>query len=116
MENHVPNFSDYERVLEKKSNGPIDIEKLKIYSLGIAICCNGEYGQVYFNESENHVYVCLGDSNPFDEQSLIEYLKEAIHTGDYKTMEQIKVTVENEASPYKQEEWKVFDPRTKNFK
>ena len=47
----------------------IDMKKLEAYAHAIGVCCNGEYGQVYFKPEENHVFVCLGDSTPFDYES-----------------------------------------------
>lgn len=52
------------RINENIKENPIDIDKLKKYSMGISICCAGEYGMVFYKESENHIFICLGDSNP----------------------------------------------------
>lgn len=94
----------------------IDIDKLLQYALGIMICCNGEYGEVYFNPDENHIYICLGDSNPFDNQ-LEEYIKEAVSKGDYKNEDSIKITIENECYPNPNSgNWFVFNGKDKFVK
>lgn len=94
----------------KNSNSsPIDYKKLKEYADAIAVLCNGEYGNVYYNESENHVFVCLGDSNPFDTQYLEWYMKDAI-AKDYNSQKDIKITIENECTPNKGENgWKQIN-------
>lgn len=78
----------------------IDFKKLVEYAKGIAICCNGEYGDVFYNEDENHIFVCLGDSNPFDYDYLKEYILEAVVT-DYKNRDNVNITIENECTPNK---------------
>jgi len=83
-----------------KYPGPIDFAKLQHYAYAIAILCNGEYGDVYLNEKENHVFVCLGDSHPFDEEMLEkEFMPMAIRAGGYENQKLIKITIENECGP-----------------
>lgn len=95
----------------------IDINKLLQYSLGIMICCNGEYGDVYFNPDENHVYICLGDSNPFDEKYLIDYMTQAIRKGGYENDKLIKITIENECYPNPETgNWFIFNGKDKFVK
>jgi hypothetical protein len=89
-----------------EAKNPIDVEKLKRYSLGISICCAGEYGDVFYNEKENHIFVNLGDSNPFDDGYLEQYIKDAI-SKDYNSQKEIKVTIENECGP-SGEGWKIY--------
>ena len=88
-----------ESLNEEKTPIAIDYKKLVAYANAIGVLCHGEYGDVYYDESANHVYVCLGDSNPFDESMLIEYMTGAIRKGDYSSEKLIKITVENECSP-----------------
>lgn len=68
----------------------IDADKLLRYALGIQICCDGEYGQVFYNPKENHVFVCLGD---------------------YDNEDKINVTIENECYPNIDDEsgWLMFN-------
>ena len=100
-------------VNEGSDKNPIDMDKLAKYAMGISLCCAGEYGDVYYKEEENHVFVCLGDSNPFDEESLIDYIKDAV-SKDYDGYQRVKVTIENEAHPTG-EGWQLFDPKKNKF-
>ena len=86
-----------ESLNETNPSSLIDEKKLKEYADAIAILCNGEYGNVFYNESQNHVFVCLGDSNPFGDQ-LEDYMKDAI-AKDYNSQKHIKITIENESGP-----------------
>jgi hypothetical protein len=88
---------------EGKDNNPINYKKLVEYAKGIEICCTGEYGDVYYNESQNHIFVCLGDSNPFDDDSLSSFIKEAV-VENYRDFDKVKVTIENECGPSSKEE------------
>ena len=98
--------------LDANPNSPIDLNKLIRYSLGIVICCNGEYGQVFYNPLKEHIFVCLGDSNPYGDQ-LEWYLYDAvrrdwdIHEGDFQ------ITIENEATPNNEieEGWYIFNDK-----
>ena len=82
---------------------PVDIKKLKEYAKAIEILCNGEYGTVYYNEGQNHVFVNLGDANPFDTEHLNWFMKEAI-AKNWKFQDQITITIENECGPKTTEE------------
>jgi len=88
----------HENQITEASTLPIDNQKLDDYARSIGILCNGEYGTVYHNELENSVFVCLGDSHPFDVDSLVEYMKDAI-SADYHTRDMIKIIIENECGP-----------------
>lgn len=100
------------KLFENFDTNPIDIEKLKKYSLAINTCCNGEYGEVYYNEKDNHVYVCLGDSSPFDCDSLENYMQEAI-AKNWESSKRIKITIENESGPNTDSEtgWKKLQKK-----
>ena len=75
----------------------IDLDKLKKFAKGIEICCNGEYGVTYYNPKENHVYIMLGDSNPFND-GFKYYILYAISKNS--TSEKlIKITIEHECFP-----------------
>ena len=91
------------KIFENMGN-PIDMEKLTKYAKAIGILCNGEYGDVFYNKEENHIFVCLGDANPFDEEYLEEFIKEAV-SKDWKSQDQIKVTIENECNPNDDGNW-----------
>lgn len=45
----IKQYSDF---LNEATLGPIDLKKLQHYAYAIAILCNGEYGDVYFNDKE----------------------------------------------------------------
>jgi len=51
-----------------------------------------------YKEEENHVFVCLGNLNPFDLEYLEMYIKENI-TENWKNIDKVKVTIENEYYP-----------------
>lgn len=92
----------------EKTSSPIDTNKLIDYAQAIETLCNGEYGQVYYNEEENHVFVILGDSNPFDKDMLAnEFMKGAIRKGGYENEKRINITIENESGP-PGEGWKLI--------
>ena len=84
-------------------NAPINFALLEKYAHAIKILCNGEYGNVYFNNTDTHIFVCLGDSNPFDESNLEMHIKETV-AKSYKDYDNIKVTIENECTP-EGEDW-----------
>lgn len=92
------------RIVENVNN-PIDIKKLNEYANAIGVLCNGEYGEVFYNENENHIFVCVGDANPFDIKSLEFFIKCAV-AKDWKTQDQIKVTIEDECYPNDDGNWK----------
>ena len=89
----------------------VDIEKLKEYARAIEICCDGEYGSTYFNPSLNKVFVCLGDSSPFNSEDLPWIMRDAIMHSNQHGNETLKIEVENEAGPNTEEEegWLVFE-------
>lgn len=93
----------FDQINEGVNSNPINLDKLKEYAKGIGVCCAGEYGDVYYNEGQNHVFVCLGDSHPFDEEYLESFMKEYIKK-DYDSMKQINITIENECGPSSKEE------------
>ena len=99
-----------EEIFESK-NKPIDDKKLIEYATAIEVLCGGEYGITYYNEEENHIFICLGDSNPFDEEYLEMFMKEYV-TKNWKDQDNIKIEIENEAMPCSQDsedanKWKV---------
>ena len=98
----IKQYSDF---LNETALGPIDLKKLQHYAYAIAILCNGEYGDVYFNDKENSVFICLGDANPFDTSSLVEFMTDAIRAGDYSNNKLITITIDNECGPPNDGEW-----------
>lgn len=106
------NVNDFKNELIKESkklnSNHIDIKKLESIANSIAVICNNEYGDVFFNESLDSVFVCLGDANPFDED-LDEWLKDCI-SKDYKHRDSINIEVDMECGPNSNEEgWLKWD-------
>jgi hypothetical protein len=102
----VKKFEDFFLNESKDSKTHIDIDKLIKISEAIQVLCNGEYGDVYFKEDENKVFVCLGDSNPFDSEFLEEFIKEAI-AKNYDN--DIHIEIDNECYPDDSDSWKRYD-------
>ena len=75
----------------------INIEKLKKIAESIQVLCAGEYGDTYYHPEKQSIFICLGDSNPFD----LEYLKQFILDGisSYKDQDKINIEIENECCP-----------------
>ncbi len=94
-------------ILNEGKEEYIDYKKLVKYANAISIICNGEYGITYYNKNENHVFICLGDSNPFDYKYLEWYIKGAI-SKNYKYEKFIKITIENKSIPNGLD-WKKID-------
>jgi hypothetical protein len=86
----------------------IDYEKLYQYAKAIEFCCAGEYGDTYLNISENHIWICLGDSNPFDIENLKRFIKEFI-IKNYSDFDKIKITIKNESFPGDDEKWEKIN-------
>jgi ferredoxin len=91
----------------------IDIEKLKLYANAIAICCNGEYGEVFYNEKEQKVFVNLGDSTPFNPEDLMGYMQDAI-ASDFMNSDKVPIEIENECGP-SGENWKKYNIQENEF-
>jgi hypothetical protein len=78
---------------------PINMNRLKEYANAIRILCAGEYGYVYLNEKKVSVYICLGDSNPFDEKTLMYMLRDYIKETHWVRDDDIEIIIENESTP-----------------
>jgi len=81
---------------EETSKCKIDIKKLTRFATGIELVCFGEYGNTYYHPTENSIFICLGDSNPFDENALKEFVLESAKDFKYQlklrmNLNQIKV-------------------------
>lgn len=100
------------KLFENFNSNPINIEKLKVVAISIMVICAGEYGETYYKESDNHVFMCVGDSNPFNDR-LEEFIKDVI-CNNYNDKKNVKITIENEVYP-NGDGWKKWDPRTKEF-
>lgn len=94
-------------LMESKVNKPINLDKLIDLAKAIEVICNGEYGITYYNDKENKIFIMLGDANPFDEEPLIEFIKEKVKNS-YEDYDNIDVEIELEAHPTG-EGWKKFN-------
>ena len=88
---------------EAKSSGIVNMDKLKEVADAINTL-DLDYGQTYFNEAENKIFVIVGDGCPFD----IDLLEDSIKNqcAEYKHWDDLEVEIENEAGPPGGEGWK----------
>lgn len=89
---------------EYKNKSIIDETKLLNLANSIQTICNGEYGNTYWNKDTNSIFICLGDSNPFDD-NLDEWIKEIV--SDYSNHKDVNVEIDNECMPFG-EGWFIF--------
>ena len=97
-EAQLKNIKEYLINEEVKSKKIIDLKKLDELASAIYILCNGEYGYTFLNEKINTIWICVGDSNPFDTEYLEMFIKEIVSTS-YKVSDEINIIIENEAYP-----------------
>jgi len=83
----------------KNKKGPIDVDKLIKYAEAISLICDGEYGDTYYHEEDNNIFICLGDSNPFDTEFLEWIMRDAIKTSYDVSDDDIDIEIENECGP-----------------
>jgi len=91
---------------EETSKCKIDIKKLTRFATGIELVCFGEYGNTYYHPTENAIFICLGDSNPFDEDALKQFVFESAKKFEYQ--KDITIEIENESQPNQGEGWMKF--------
>lgn len=85
------------RFINEEKN-PIDLQKLNEYAQAITTVCAGEYGDVWFRAENNEVFINVGDSHPFDLESLRQFMLDAI-SKDWDSQKEITITIENEVGP-----------------
>ena len=76
----------------------IDMEKFIKICDAISVLCDGEYGDVFYNKEELKIFICLGDSNPFD----MEYLEQSLSytlCDNSSDANLLAVEVDNESYP-----------------
>ncbi len=95
----ITNINQYKNINEAVDikSDIIDIKLLTQYATAIELLCNGEYGYTYFDPENNYIAVCLGDSNPFGDEELHDWIKWSVC--DYKKAELIKVEIDCEWVP-----------------
>lgn len=91
---------------EETSKCKIDVKILTKFAMGIELVCYGEYGDTYYHPTENAIFICLGDSNPFDDKALKEFVLESAK--DFKYRDEISIEIENESQPNQGEGWMKF--------
>lgn len=95
------------KILNEQIKSIVDVETLKKIANGIYLVCNGEYGDTYYHPKENKIFICLGDSNPFDGDALKQWIIYAV--ANWKDSDKIDVEIEYEALPREGEGWLIFD-------
>lgn len=105
----ITKIDNFRNVFESASKKHINENKLIEAAKSIEFLCNGEYGYTYWHKENNHIFICLGDSNPFDDSYLEWYMKDIV-CDDYSSQDHVKVEIDNECSPKKDETgWYKFN-------
>lgn len=81
----------------KLENNYIDIDKLKEYAKSLKIVCAYEDGNIWVSKDGAKIAVSIGDSNPFDEERLEEFIKMYV-IPDYKNHDKVEIEIDNEFS------------------
>jgi hypothetical protein len=68
----------------------VNMKQLEAFAVGLSNICMGEYGDTYINKEEKKIGIVLGDSNPFKE----EYLKDWIENMCFESWGDDKVEIE----------------------
>lgn len=103
-----PVYESVRSIHESTDMQLIDEQKLIKYSQAIEDICNGEYGQVYWNKEENKIFVCLGDSSPFDESMIKEYMHDAVKINWEVKWNDIEIIVDYECAPKQDGKWLIY--------
>lgn len=95
--------------LNESKKSIIDYKRLEEYANAVHVLCAGEYGDTFYNEEEQSIWICLGDANPFDEKYLEEFLKEYV-IDNYDDRDSVKIIIENESNPNNEDgNWKKIN-------
>lgn len=81
----------------KLENIYININKLKEYAQSLSIVCAYEDGNIWVSKDGTKIAISLGDSNPFSEEHLEEFIKMYV-IEDYKDHDKVEVEIDNEFS------------------
>lgn len=81
----------------KLENNYIDIKKLKEYAKSLSIICAGEDGNIWVSKDGTKIAISIGDSNPFDEKQLEEFIKSYV-INDYKKRDNVEIEIDTEFS------------------
>lgn len=81
----------------KLENNYIDIKKLEEYAKSLSIICAGEDGNIWVSKDGTKIAISIGDSNPFDEKYLEEFIKSYV-IKDYKNRDNVEIEIDTEFS------------------
>jgi len=87
----------------------IDMKQFLELAKGISAVCMGEYGYSYYNPTEMKIGIVLGDSNPFEEDTLMEWINNTI-IKDYNNKDKVNIEIDSEWVPGRGGDWMKFNP------
>lgn len=76
----------------------VDMKEFEKFADALLLMCNGEYGNTYYNPTELKIGIVLGDSNPFDDDSLEDWMKNTI-IKNYKHLDKLDIEIDCEWIP-----------------
>lgn len=79
----------------KLENNYINIDKLKEYAKSLKIICAGEDGNIWISKDGTKIAISLGDSNPFSEEHLEEFIKLYV-IDNYNYRDKVYIEIDNE--------------------
>ena len=85
----------------------IKMDKFLELAKGISTVCMGEYGDSYYNPIEMKIGIVLGDSSPFEEDTLMDWINNTI-IKDYNNKDKVNIEIDSEWVPGK-EGWFIFN-------
>jgi len=97
----------HEALNGKDKKSVFDMDKLAKYAEAIEVICGGEYGTVFLNEKESKIWIMLGDANPFDQEDLTWFMRDAIKKSYDVKDDEITIEIGDECFP-SGEGWKEF--------
>ncbi len=93
----ITTINEFRNINENEEKSFINYEKLLKLAESIKIICNGEYGDLYWDKL-NSIFICLGDSHPFDTDSLKYYILDNI-CDKYENQDKINIEIDHECYP-----------------
>ena len=95
------------KYLTEGKKNTIDVKELEKMAKGIELVCDGEYGATFYQPDSNSVFICVGDSHPFNLSDLKEFILNAI-VDDYDDREKVNIEIEHESYPKEENGWLVY--------
>ncbi len=101
----------FNQFIKESTEFKVNMDTLLELAKAISFLCNGEYGYLYFNESENKIAIVLGDSNPFEESYLEQYIRDILFD-DYKQGDLLNIEIDSEWVPCEKgdKNWVYYNP------